>query len=253
MDQIRSNWISIGRTMMPIPSAVPRSTLRRLLPSNRPCLSVIAFLVVAATTIVCNANSCHAFSAKPATRTTSATNRVPTSVYERHHHRYSRSFSSLSLQVKDIDEWVGWSDSSLERLSGQSLLDRMEDIGTIQQVHSDKRFAVLSHDTQDDPIFCYFNQAALDTFGWPEPEIYGIPSRQSAPPGGVRQERSVLMQEAVGMDVRVLPTAIRQNKDGDRFQLRNVLVWNVYHPDTGERVGQTAMFDRRMMLEADQD
>ena len=150
-------------------------------------------------------------------------------------------------RVDDVDEWVSWSSDSLERLSGESLLDKMEGVGSVAEVHGNERYAVLSHGIQEDPIYNYFNEGALQTFLWPPEEIYSVPSRYSAPSGNVRQERQQLMQNVVEQDLRVFPTAIRQNKLGKQFQLTNVLLWNVYNND-GDRVGQTALFDRNLIV-----
>ena len=49
-------------------------------------------------------------------------------------------------------------------------------------IQNQTRFAFLSHGSQDDPIYCFFNQAALDLFQYSLDEIYQLPSRYSAPP-----------------------------------------------------------------------
>jgi hypothetical protein len=116
-------------------------------------------------------------------------------------------------------------------------------VSTLDQVHSNERFAVLSHGTQDDPIFCYFNKAAFLTFLFTEEEAYSTPSRQSAPDGAARQVRQNDIDSSVTENVRHIPVAIRQNKAGDVFEIRDILLWNVYD-ERGERVGQTAIYDR---------
>lgn len=149
-------------------------------------------------------------------------------------------------RVEDIDEWVRLSSDSLKRLTGVSLLDVMDGVSTIHNVHDNERYAVLSHGNQTDPIYNYFNKGAFLTFQWTESEIYNLPSRYSAPDGSVRSDRAKMMQTVVEQHVRFIPLAIRQNKAGECFQLTNVTLWNVYDDD-GIRVGQTAFFDRTLI------
>ena len=71
-------------------------------------------------------------------------------------------------RVKDIDEWIRLSSDSLEKATGNSLVDYMEGVDSLQQIHSNTRYAVLSHGNQTDPIYNYFNKGALQQFEWPE-------------------------------------------------------------------------------------
>jgi hypothetical protein len=170
-------------------------------------------------------------------------------------------------RVVDVDGWVELCSQNLYEQTGQSLYDRMEGISTPAQVHRSTRYSVLSHGVQDDPIYCYFNDGALETFQWSEAEVYQIPSRYSAPAGPVRDARQVMMASIAAAEsppqqdepppkeggdggVRVIPSAIRQTKDGALFELVNVLLWNVYVDDDNgrrRRVGQTALFDRDLV------
>jgi len=158
-------------------------------------------------------------------------------------------------RVEDADEWVTLSSESLRKFTGRSLYDEMgcpSDRTTTApgHVHDSERYAVLSHGTQDDPIYCYFNRAALLAFEFPEPEVYRLPSRYSAPDGTVRTERDSIIRSVAetrgdgdGDEVVVLEGAVRRKDSGELFQIERVLLWNVYDRD-GNRVGQTAIFDR---------
>lgn len=159
----------------------------------------------------------------------------------------SRSSSTRNGRVSDLDQWITWSSDSLLKLTGISLLDRMEGVENVHDVHTCIRYAVLSHDTQQDPIYIYFNQGAFLTFQWPDNEVYSLPSRYSAPGGELRNERDILMKKVVQDQVQTFSEAIRQTKSGHQFRLKDVLLWNVY--DTGgNRVGQTALFDRTLIV-----
>lgn len=173
---------------------------------------------------------------------------------------YSRSSSSLSSscltscptsnspdhpgRVEDRDRWITLSSNSLQQQTGQSLLERMH-VSSVAHVHSHERYAILSHGIQEDPIYNYFNAAALATFRYPETQVYQLASRYSAPPGNLRLARDAEIQSTTTQAnvARFIPTAIRQDKDGKQFVLCDLILWNVYD-EQGQRVGQTALFDR---------
>jgi hypothetical protein len=163
----------------------------------------------------------------------------------------ARLLSIPEGRVSDMDEWVTWSDDSLLKLTGKSLLDRMDSIEDVKEVHSCSRYAVLSHGIQQDPVYNYFNQGAFLTFQWPEDEVYKLPSRYSAPGGELRDQRDILMKKVVQEQAQTFPEAIRQTKSGKQFRLKNVLLWNVFDPE-GTRVGQTALFDRDSIVQLDE-
>jgi hypothetical protein len=150
-------------------------------------------------------------------------------------------------RVEDMDAWIQLSSDSLQRFTGKSLFDYMEEgnITTPSQIHHNERYAVLSHGTQDDPIYCYFNRAALQQFQWTEEEVYSLASRYSAPDGADRTTRQADVQQALEDDVKELTSVVRQTKHGDLFEMVNVVLWNVYNGT--QRVGQTAIYDRELV------
>jgi hypothetical protein len=113
------------------------------------------------------------------------------------------------------------------------------DVESIQDVHTHKRYAVLSHGIQEDPVFCYSNVAAREAFQYTEDELYQLPSRYSAPGGGERKNR----QSVSNNNIWFIPSGIRQRKDKSLFEFRDVILWNVYN-DRGIRLGQTAVYDQ---------
>lgn len=168
--------------------------------------------------------------------------------------------------VKNITQWLIWSDESLKRLSddgGGGLYDRINNmvqagnssyryarITTPQQIHSSKRFAVLSHGNQTDPIYNYMNSAGFIVFRWPEERYYKLPSRYSAPEGAIREEREAEIKKTVAKDVTYIVEAVRVRYRNDTVTLRDAILWNVYDDD-GNRVGQTVLFDETRCLYSD--
>lgn len=159
--------------------------------------------------------------------------------------RLGASWSSIPGRVQDMDAWVRFSSDSLQKFTGKSLYEEMEgsNARTPSDVHTDERYAVLSHGNQADPIYNYFNKGAFLAFEFPEETVYQMQSRYSAPDGKVRSERDGLIQTIVEQDgLKILTNAIRRKGNGELFLIPNVILWNVYD-DEGNRVGQTAIFD----------
>ncbi|HZV61566.1 MAG TPA: MEKHLA domain-containing protein [Methylophilaceae bacterium] len=100
-------------------------------------------------------------------------------------------------------------------------------------------FAVASHNTQDDPVFNYANNAALKLFGMEREEILGLPSRFSAEPA-VHEERAGLLERVTKHGYVDDYSGIRIAKSGLRFLIRNAVVWNVID-EQGDYKGQAAL------------
>jgi PAS domain S-box-containing protein len=100
-------------------------------------------------------------------------------------------------------------------------------------------FAVASHNTQDDPVFNYANNAALRLFGMTREEMMGLPSRYSAEPMA-REERAHLLERVAQNGYVDDYSGIRIAKSGLRFVIRNAVVWNVID-EQGIYKGQAAL------------
>jgi hypothetical protein len=119
----------------------------------------------------------------------------------------------------------------------------MEGCETLEDIHLSERYGVLSHSIQEDPIYNYFNAGSLLAFQFPTEEAAYIPSRYSAPGGEARTDRSALVQDSIDRGWLVFPKALRQTYAGEQFWITDIILWNVYDDD-GNRVGQTAIYDR---------
>ncbi len=145
-----------------------------------------------------------------------------------------------------LSPWIRLLDESLHRLSGRHLPGvELDDTGFARRLYH-APFALLSHDAADDPRFNYANLTAqlLWELGWEE--IIGMPSRLSAEPG--EQEQRARLLERVGRrgwidDYR----GVRISRSGRRFEIRDVLVWNLADK-AGRPCGQAAMFRSWRML-----
>ena len=100
-------------------------------------------------------------------------------------------------------------------------------------------FALVSHGTEEDPIFNYANQMALDAFGYSWEEWITLPSRFSAEAPN-REARQKLLDAVRQQGYSDGYQGIRMGKQG-RFEIRAAKVWNLLD-STGTARGQAAFF-----------
>ncbi len=98
---------------------------------------------------------------------------------------------------------------------------------------------VLMHGTEPDPVFCYANRTAQRLWGYSWDEFIRLPSRLSAEPVA-RAERDALLARAAARGFIDDYAGIRIARDGSRFRIAGVVLWNVVVD--GVRHGQAAIF-----------
>ncbi|MGR9117013.1 MAG: MEKHLA domain-containing protein [Gammaproteobacteria bacterium] len=137
-------------------------------------------------------------------------------------------------------EQAGLIGSSYARLLNKALLPG--DCGTeaFAQALFDAPFAVVSHNTDRDPVFNYANAKALELFEMTWREFTRTPSRLSAEPIN-QDERERLLAEVSRKGYIDHYQGIRISKTGNRFMIRNAVVWNLTD-DAGRYRGQAACF-----------
>lgn len=101
-------------------------------------------------------------------------------------------------------------------------------------------FVVISHGTQEDPIFNYGNLAAQRLFAMSWAELTALPSRCSAEPVN-RAERFRLMERVTEQGYIDDYRGVRISKTGQRFLIERAFVWNLLDA-TGAYIGQAATF-----------
>lgn len=110
----------------------------------------------------------------------------------------------------------------------------------IAQALFEAPFAVVSHGTEDDPVFNYANLKALELFGVNWREFTHMPSRFSAEPVN-REERQRLLQQVSEHGYIDDYQGVRISKQGKRFLISNAVVWNLLD-DSNIYQGQAACF-----------
>jgi len=101
-------------------------------------------------------------------------------------------------------------------------------------------FCLLSHDTEQDPIFIYGNKAVQRCFEYDWEELTRLPSRLSAEFPN-REERQRLLDTVKRQGFISDYSGIRIAKSGRRFAIKNAVVWELIDA-VGKRHGQAAMF-----------
>lgn len=104
----------------------------------------------------------------------------------------------------------------------------------------DAPFVVLSHGTQEDPIFNYGNRCAQELFEMNWATLTALPSRFSAEPMH-RDERAQLLNEVRTQGFSDNYRGIRVSATGKRFYIDSARIWMLLD-DAGKTVGQAATF-----------
>lgn len=130
--------------------------------------------------------------------------------------------------------------SSLRSLTGMDLTDPTLDDAAAAHALFHAPFAVVSHDTAEDPVFNYANLTALGLFEMTWAEFTALPSRFSAEAPN-REERARLLAEVTMSGCIRNYAGVRISRTGRRFRISEATVWNLTDP-SGARAGQAAMF-----------
>lgn len=101
---------------------------------------------------------------------------------------------------------------------------------------------VVSHGTEPDPIFNYGNRVALDLWQLDWHTFTQTPSRHTVKPDEEPDRERLLIQARANGFIDNYE-GIRIASTGQRFQIKNVILWNVLD-EQGDRCGQAATFDQ---------
>lgn len=126
---------------------------------------------------------------------------------------------------------------SYQKLLGQPLMNLADDYG--KQAY-DADFALVSHNTDANPLFNYANRTAQELFERPWDELIGLSSRYSVEPANI-EAREQLLAEVNSNGYIKNYSGVRIAKSGKRFRINNATVWNIYDRN-GEYRGQAASF-----------
>jgi len=150
---------------------------------------------------------------------------------------FSKPDDNNHYLAEHIDLLIG----SFFYLTGMKLIDDSDEPATIARKIYYAPFALVSHNTMEDPVFNYANETALKLFEMSWDEFTALPSRKSAEPLN-RQDRARLLMSVTEKGYIDDYSGVRISSDGKRFRINNAIVWNVIDR-YGNYRGQAAKFD----------
>ena len=130
--------------------------------------------------------------------------------------------------------------ASLRHWTGRDLVDPQLPIVEQARQMFDAPFALLSHNTADDPILNYANRVGMQLFELNWEELTQTPSRLTAEPVH-RDERARLLDAVTRNGFIDDYRGVRVAKSGRRFLIENATVWNLLD-ENGAPYGQAATF-----------
>ena len=102
-------------------------------------------------------------------------------------------------------------------------------------------FVVLSHGAQAEPLFCYANRTAQKLFNMPWEKFIGLPSRLSALMDA-QEERERMLKLAERQGYIAGYRGVRVTADGQKFRIKDAILWNVMDESLQNKIGQAATF-----------
>ena len=131
---------------------------------------------------------------------------------------------------------------SYKRWTGKDLTSIKGEANQIVEGIINASFALVSHDTQADPVFNFGNKKALELFELDWEEFTKLHSRESAEKVN-RKERAELLRRVTEDGYIDDYRGIRLSSSGRRFEISDATVWNVVDVN-GNYKGQAAYFDK---------
>ncbi len=139
-----------------------------------------------------------------------------------------------------LKEYITLITKSLKKLANIEIVDFSLSMEEQAKQAFNADYVLLAHNGSSDPTFNYANQTALDLFEMPWEEFIGMPSKYSAE-SDERGTREAFLAEVAEKGYSKNYSGIRISKTGKRFEIKNVMLWNVYDADNN-RIGQAALF-----------
>lgn len=136
--------------------------------------------------------------------------------------------------------------NSYHRLTGKELVEQGVTGADRYRALYEAPYALVSHNTDDNPVFNYGNRTALRLFEMDWPRFTSLPSRQSAEAVN-RAERQRLLERVTKNGFIDDYRGIRISSTGSRFRIEAATVWNLAD-ENDIYCGQAAVFYKWVRL-----
>lgn len=130
---------------------------------------------------------------------------------------------------------------SLRKLANIEIVDFSLSIEEQAKQAFNSDYVLLAHNASNEPVFNYANQTALKLFEMSWEEFTNMSSKYSAE-SDERGKREKFLADVAEKGYSKNYSGIRISKTGRRFEIKNVILWNVYDLENN-RIGQAAVFD----------
>lgn len=126
--------------------------------------------------------------------------------------------------------------------TGNELFDGLTNESDLSRKLYHAPFVVVSHGTEEDPVFNYANLKAQEIWNMGWDEFTSMPSRFSAEPIE-ESKRNQLLETGRKKGITRLKQGIRINKDGRRFYIKDVVLFNLLNKNQ-DYCGQGAVYPK---------
>ncbi|GJP68573.1 hypothetical protein CLOP_g25254 [Closterium sp. NIES-67] len=139
---------------------------------------------------------------------------------------------------------------SYYRATGRPMFDKAVEVAEAAKELWSAPFLVMSHGTEDDPIFNYGNESALRAFESTWADFTALPSRYSSADPDSPARKELLHQAEEGP--KDLKGLVRVSTKGTKFEIDDGVLWTLVATD-GERFGQAAVIREWHLLDPPKD
>lgn len=146
-----------------------------------------------------------------------------------------------SSENRYLKEYLHQITHSLKKLANIEIVDFSLSLEEQAKQVFNSNYVLLAHNGANEPVFNYANKTALKLFEMSWDEFTNMPSKYSAE-SDERGKREQFLAEVAEKGYSKNYSGIRISKTGKRFEIKNVMLWNVYDSENN-RIGQAALFD----------
>ncbi len=141
---------------------------------------------------------------------------------------------------REVIEWCSLLTQSFNNVVKKPFIDLNTSPEAVAKTLYHHPSIILSHKFYDVPRFCFANAAAQNLFGYSWDEFIGMESSKSAE-AEAQEDREKLLARANKHGFIDDYSGVRITKDGSRFRISNVTLWNIFDR-AQNKVGQAAIF-----------